>query len=60
MLTPLVSDALLKRLQETFPADIVGMASYSSERIHQAIGEQRVIRVLQNWHAEQDPFREVT
>jgi Ni,Fe-hydrogenase III component G len=60
VLTPLVSDALLKRLQETFPADIVGMASYSSERIHQAIGEQRVIRVLQNWHAEQDPFREVT
>ena len=60
MLTPLVSEALLKRLQETFPADIVGMASFSSERIHQAIGEQRVIQVLQNWHAEQDPFREVT
>ena len=59
MLTPLVSEALLKRLQETFPADIVGMASYSSERIHQAIGEQRVIQVLQNWHADQDPFREV-
>ena len=59
MLTPLVSEALLKRLQEAFPADIVGMASYSSERIHQAIGEQRVVLVLQNWHAEQDPFREV-
>jgi hypothetical protein len=59
VLTPLVPEALLRRLQETFPADIVGMASYSSERIHQAIGEQRVVQVLQNWHAEQDPFREV-
>ena len=60
MLTPLVSEALLTRLQETFPADIVGMAYYSSERIHQTIGEQRVLQVLRAWHAEQDPFREVT
>jgi Ni,Fe-hydrogenase III component G len=59
VLTPLVSEALLQRLQETFPADIVGMASYSPERIHQTIGEQRVLQVLQAWHNEQDPFQEV-
>ena len=59
MLTPLVSAALLNRLQETFPADIVGMASFSSERIHQAIGEQRVLSVLLAWHNERDPFQEV-
>jgi Ni,Fe-hydrogenase III component G len=59
VLTPLVSEALLKRLQETFPADIVGMASYPSERIHQTIGEQRVLQVLQAWHNAQDPFQEV-
>ena len=59
MLIPLVSGALLNRLQETFPADIVGMASFSSERIHQTIGEQRVLLVLQAWHNEQDPFQEV-
>jgi Ni,Fe-hydrogenase III component G len=58
VLAPLVSEALLKRLQESFPADIVGMASYSPERIHQTIGEQRVLQVLQAWHNDQDPFRE--
>jgi hypothetical protein len=34
------------------------MASYSPERIHQTIGEQRVLQVLQAWHNDQDPFRE--
>lgn len=59
MLTPLVSEALLNRLRETFPADIVGMASFPPDRIHQTIGEQRVLLVLQTWHLEQDPFQEV-
>ena len=58
MLTPLVPEALLKRLRESFPADIVGMASFSPERIHQTIGEQRVVSVIQNWYDQQDPFRE--
>lgn len=59
MLTPLVSEALLNRLRETFPADIVGMAMFSTERIHQAIGEQRVLAALQAWHHDHDPYQEV-
>lgn len=59
MLTPLVSEALLNRLRETFPADIVGMSRFSIESIHQTIGEQRVLKVLQAWHDDQDPFQEV-
>jgi len=59
VLTPLVSEALLNRLREAFHADIVGMASMSVEQIHEVIGEQRVLMVLQSWHDEQDPFQEV-
>jgi hypothetical protein len=50
---------LLNRLREAFHADIVGMASMSVEQIHEVIGEQRVLMVLQSWHDEQDPFQEV-
>ena len=56
MLNPAVSDALLQRLQDAFPADIVGMASLSHDRIQQTIGEQRVLKVLQAWHDEEDPL----
>lgn len=59
MFTQLVPDALLQRLQESFPADVVGMASFSHDRIQQTIGEQRIIQVLKQWHDEQDPLREV-
>ena len=58
MFAQLVSEALLLRLQESFSADIAGMASLSHDRIQQTIGEQRVIQVLRQWSAEQDPFRE--
>lgn len=53
VLTPLVSDALLARLRETFPADVVGLSRLSHEAIRERIGEQRVIEVLQAWHNEQ-------
>lgn len=53
VLTPLVSEALLFRLREAFPADVVGLSRLSHEVIRERIGEQRVIEVLQAWHNEQ-------
>ena len=53
MLTPVVSQALLARLRETFPADLVGLSRLSHEVIRERIGEQRVVEVLQAWHDEQ-------
>jgi hypothetical protein len=35
------------------------MSRFSIESIHQTIGEQRVLKVLQAWHDDQDPFQEV-
>lgn len=58
LLNPLVPAALLQRLRESFPADIVGMARLSDKAIQQVIGEQRIIETLQTWHDEQDPFKE--
>lgn len=55
---PLVSPGLLTRLQESFPADIVGLAHKSHDQIQQIIGEQRVVQVVQQWAAEQDPLQD--
>lgn len=58
MLNPLVPSALLSRLRESFPGDLVGLSRLSHEVIRERIGEQRVIEVLQAWHNEQaaDPL----
>jgi len=53
---PIVPAALLARLREAFPADIVGMANKSDDQRAQVIGEQRVVEVIQHWHDEQDPL----
>ena len=54
---PIVPAALLARLLEAFPADIVGMANKSPDQRAQVIGEQRVIHVIQQWHDECDPLQ---
>jgi hypothetical protein len=59
VLNPLVPDALLARLRESFPADVVSMGAMSHDRIMQTVGEQRIIQVLQQWHDEDDPLTEV-
>lgn len=56
---PLVSPGLLVRLEESFPADIVGMTQMSHDQIQQVIGEQRVLQVIQQWAAEQDPLLDI-
>ena len=50
---PLITDALLQRLRESFPDGILRLATCGHDQIQQQIGEQRVLHVLQSWHDEQ-------